>query len=141
MDWKHFNVHFRSADVDGKATITALSKEDAKRTFELMAARDIGAPGSRADIPFEAIVTKVIGPLGLKPSTNLQLLAHKYGQIMRNLKGAEATFSYSAVAIKQVGNNAENKSLAGKWDLVDKQFAKLKRDIRDLFKAAGLNVK
>lgn len=135
MEWQHYNVHFKSADLDGKAMITALSKEDAKKTFEQMAAKDVGAPGSRADIPFEAIVTKVIGPLGRLASPK-QKLAQSYGFIAGSLKGAELQFRKSLAHMQ-----SSDPKITASRGLVNSQFAKLQRDLRDCFKRAGLNVK
>lgn len=137
MDFKHFNVHWKLGQQRGKTCMTAFSKEDAKIAFEGYVAVDI--PERRFDYPFEAEVIKVIGPLGMHESTDKQKLAHHYRWILGNITSAKAVLGRTK--FKYVGLQASYDKVDRAYMLVDAQIAKLQRDVRDLFKIAGLKVK
>jgi len=71
-------------------------------------------------------------------STPKQKLAQKYGFILGSIMRAESQF-------KQVHgifpNGVDTIKVNRAFALVDSQFAKLKRDISDCFKLAGLKIK
>jgi len=136
MDWLYFNVHWETYNgLKGKRCVTALSKNDARTVAENFMKMD-----NDNGFPFEGKVIKVIGPLGVNPPTPKQLLGRKYGFIIGGIKGAQRMFAQANTdLIIGAGSNAV-KCEKGRI-LVDAQFAKLKRDIRDVFKLAGLKVK
>jgi len=127
-----FNVHWKFGESKGKALIFAFSKEDAKIKFERYARTE----SNSRFIPFEATVTKIYGPLG-RESTPKQKLAQRYGFIIGSIKGAKKQFN---TTIMSVSPDISTRVIKGQI-LVDAQFAKLQRDIRDVFKLAGLKVK
>lgn len=138
VEWKHYNVHWHmtgDTNQKGKTSITALDKEDAKRAFE---ARCRNEAADQRHYPFEAKVDKVIGPLGLHQATNKQRLSRKYGFTMGGIKGAKAMF---ISAFPDLHANDKDYKLTRAIALVNQQFSKLERDLRDLFKLAGLKVK
>jgi hypothetical protein len=139
MDWKHFNVHYLTVGGSkGKTCITALSKDDAKTAFENHCKNEAA---DQLYYPFEATVKKVIGPLGMTPATPKQKLAQKYGFIIGGIKGAKTQFYQAVADMVPVGQNKLPEKLQRCGNLVEMQFAKLERDIRDCFKLAGLKVK
>lgn len=131
MDWKHYNVHWEApSGLKGKNTVTALSKEDAKTTAENLMRID-----NNNGFPFEGKVIKVIGPLGVHQRTQKQQLAQHY----RSCIGAAMMVDK---AIKQQINSPLNiEKVLIAQSLAMSQSAKLQRDIRDLFRKAGLNIK
>lgn len=129
-DWQSYNVHWKDGERKGKTCISALSKEDARTVAEKYMCVD--APNG---FPFEGKVTKVIGPLG-KPASPKQKLAQSYGFIAGSLKGAELQFRKSLEHMQ-----SSDPKVTASRGLVNSQFAKLQRDLRDCFKRAGLNVK
>lgn len=139
--WKHFNVHYKFKDNDTrrKLCMTALDKEDAKLTFESYARND---DGNGMNIPFGAVVIKVIGPLG-RETTPKQKLAQSYAFVLGGIKGSYVMMNRNSQAMKDIA--AANPKIADRmaraWALVDAQYMKLQRDIRDLYKLSGLNIK
>lgn len=133
MDFKYYNVHFIGGhSLKCKITITALSKEDAKNTFENYAKVE----GNGYGVPFEAKPTKVIGPLGMHPSTPKQQLAHQY----RSCIGAACMLEKNIQSI--LINSLAIQIKAGQARILAlKQVAKCKRDIADMFKLMGLKIK
>lgn len=131
--WETFNVHMVWPDQQyEKLSVTALSKEDALKDTRI-----------HRNIRLGAYPVKVIGPLGVHPTTKKQNLSHKYGGIYRNIEGAKSVFySFRRMTYEEIGVTLEvGNKLSRHVSLVDSQFAKLQRDIRDLFKLAGLKVK
>lgn len=126
-DWKHFNVHLVWPDMEEeKVTVTALSRDDALKDTRIKRAMDIGA-----------YPHKVVGPLQ-HTQTYKQKMAGSYAWILGNLSSAEATM----VRTKYTPDNSEfNDKIERAHALARSQFAKLRRDVRDLFKIAGLKVK
>lgn len=134
-----FNVHWKLGERKGRNTMTAFNKEDAKFAFQQYARHD----GNIHNIPFEAEVVKVIGPLG-RPQSPKQKLAQKYGFLMGSIIGAEKQFGYFSRMNLPAGiqpNTPQAAKIHRAVALVESQFAKLKRDISDTFKLAGLKVK
>lgn len=144
IEWKHYNVHWHmtgDTNQKGKTSITALDKEDAKRAFE---ARCRNEAADQRHYPFEAKVDKVIGPLGIYEATPKQKLAQRYAFILGTIKGAETMMRQCHEHLlneKLVKDNPHAMKIMRAEDLAHAQFAKLQRDIRDLFKLAGLKVK
>lgn len=133
---EQFNVHWKCGEIKGKNTITAFDKEDAKLAFLLYTRHD----GNIYNIPFEAEVVKVIGPLGIHKSSPKQKLAQKYGFIIGSIKGSKKQLMQAKTdMILASGPNAVKIERA--YNLVEMQVAKTLRDISDLFKLAGLKVK
>lgn len=128
VEWKHFNVHWKYEDRGGKVCVTALSKEDAKQGFILVA--------RSAQLPNGAVITKVIGPLGVHQATAKQIAAHHY----RSCIGA-ATMVHKALNSVVFSPLPTNSKVAIAHALAISQATKLQRDIRDLFRKAGLNIK
>jgi hypothetical protein len=76
----------------------------------------------------------------IKPATTKQVVAQAYGMIMGSIKGAKVQWNRARTnIILSAGVNAVKAERAN--NLVDMQFTKLERDLRDLFKLAGLKVK
>lgn len=127
--WQHYNVHLAWPDQHfEKLCVSALSKRDA-----------LLDPKIRDTINAGAYPVKVIGPLGAKPATSKQKLAHHYGFLMGSIKGAKLTFKNGIQNANSGGILPEKLSRAS--SLVEAQFAKLERDLRDCFKLAGLKIK
>lgn len=138
MDWKHYNVHWKlDSGQKGKTCVTALAKEDAKTVFENYAKVDM--PERRNTYPFEAKVVKVIGPLGMHQRTSKQHLAQMYRMCIGAAAMADKALHSIDGAIHN--NPVQKEQIDRAWALAKAQSAKLQRDIRDLFKRAGLNVK
>lgn len=140
--WKHFNVHYHlkdNADNKRKVCLIALSKEDAKTTFENYARNDSHGMG----IPQGALLIKVIGPLGMHATTPKQHLSHMYRMCIGAAKMAQAGIQRTNSPFGTATNDAVRHGtqfLAAK-DLALKQASKLQRDIKDMFIRAGLNIK
>jgi hypothetical protein len=138
IDWKHFNVHWKQlingSFEKGKTCITAFDRWDAKNTFEKSC---LNQGTDKKRFPPNAEVTKVI-QLGI--STTKQKLAQKYGFIIGSIIGAEKNFKNVTFEISEDDAKLRAKVFMAAR-LVDSQFAKLRRDIRDVFKLAGLKVK
>jgi hypothetical protein len=76
----------------------------------------------------------------VKEATTKQVVAQAYGMIMGSIKGAKVQWNRARTnIILSAGVNAVKAERAN--NLVDMQFTKLERDLRDLFKLAGLKVK
>lgn len=131
----YFNVHWTTiGGARGKTTMDATDKLAARKAFNTYAAMDMD---NAHGIPFEADLRKII-PLVSTPATPKQKLSRRYGFILGSIKGAQAQF-VSSFPDLQVGQT--NHKITRGISLVNSQFAKLQRDVRDLFKLAGLNVK
>lgn len=139
MDFQHFNVHWKTpSGRTGKTNLTALSKQHAKDVFENLTRMDSNVNSDR--YPFEAKAVKVIGPLGVHKTTDKQKLAQRYGYLMGSIKGAKTSFRSlrdNADLFRVIANPKIGRAVA----MVDLQFSKLERDLRDLFRLAGLKIK
>jgi len=129
-----FNVHWKYGEHKGKANLQGADKRDVTMVFNGYAHMD---RPNYYNIPFEAEITKITGPLG-RPSSPKQRLAQKYGFIIGSIIGAQKQMD---AAYQLLPNGIDSQKAARAVALVDSQFAKLKRDISDLFKLAGLKVK
>lgn len=129
-DWETYTVYYR----DGKSpkshthSFTALSIDDAKSTF-------------KKDTLNLYRVTKVVKGYGMPMATPKQKLAQKYGFILGSIKGAQIQFKQVYPTMPFGEKQDENLKVTRAINLVESQFAKLQRDIRDCFKLAGLKVK
>jgi hypothetical protein len=131
---EHYKIHWKLGHQTGKTIIGAETKVSAIQAFETYARMDLGNPYS---IPFEAEIVKTIKVSNI-PSTSKQRLAQRYGFIMGGVKGAHVQFrSVRMILPNGLDANKVNRAVG----LVDMQFAKLERDIRDFFKLAGLKIK
>lgn len=81
----------------------------------------------------------IVSIWALKAPTAKQKLAQKYGFIVGSIKSAKVQFGQAKINLHYSANSVEKLEKA--MNLVQMQFAKLERDIRDLFKLAGLKVK
>lgn len=132
MEWNIYNVHWKLGDRKGKTSMTALTKEDAKITFEKFTASEAS---EQSKYPFEAKAIKIYGPLGLYKSTPKQKLAQNYHFMLGSVSAVEAMLGRVVWLQTPDAKQMQAKMLVGS------QIAKLKRDLRDFFKKAGLNVK
>lgn len=130
VKWQFFNVHLAWPDQHfEKLCVSALSKRDA-----------LLDPKIRDTINAGAYPVKVIGPLGQKESTHKQKLAHHYRWILGNITSASATLSRTKFLDDKMAVKDALK-IPNAVALAQSQFAKLQRDVRDLFKLAGLKIK
>lgn len=109
------------------ASFEAESKDAARSIFNSMACTD------NNNMFFDCTITRVWLK---KPQTEKQKLSQKYGFTMGCIKSAEAQVNF---AMNTANSNTEKQLKA--HILVKHQFAKLKRDIADLFRLAGLKIK
>lgn len=129
MDWNHFNVHLAWPDKQyEKLCVTALSKDDAICDTRI-----------KQSILAGAYPVKVTGPLGVHLRTPKQHMAGTYAWVLGNITSAQATLNRQALKYPTINANFDKIDRAKA--LVDAQFAKLQRDIKDLFRTAGLKVK
>lgn len=119
--WETYSVWYIDiAGVKQSITMTALSAKDCREAFSSKN-HGTGKTYLRCRVS--------------RPATPKQLLAQKYGLICGSIKSAQIQLENTKLL------PAKNEKLYKAHMLVDGQFAKLQRDIRDLFKLAGLNVK
>ena len=129
-----YRVYFKRANgTKGSCRIDQSTPQHARLVFEANAAMD---KPNAFNIPFDATFRSVIE---VAESTPKQKLAQKYGFILGSVKSAKVTYQRTFVGF--VKTEEQSIKIGKAFNLVDSQFAKLERDIRDLFKLAGLKVK
>lgn len=127
MDWNHYNVHLVLNDAKQKRCVTAMSKDDAKN--------GLGIPSLVAN---GWKITKVIGPLGIHPTTPKQALAHQYRSCIGALKMAEKNIINVSPASK---DPRECHKLISIRSAAIKHAQNAMRDTKDLFIKLGLKIK
>lgn len=129
--WRPYNVYLIWPDTEEeRITVTAISRNDAHEPAEIKRAIAAGA-----------YVYKITGPLG-HPRTAKQQLATQYNFLIGNLVGIEKQIQRVNVMnilqlsdIKLLDRAARDKAQA------IQNIAKVKRDLADLFRRLGINIK
>lgn len=123
--WEIYSFTYKTASgIKKRGNITALSVRDARKTIQAQIRIDNNEL-------FDCTLGRVWLP---KPPTEKQKLAQKYGFIMGSVKSAQ-------IGVKLIPLNNKTEKQDRAINLVHSQFAKLQRDIADLFKLAGLKIK
>ncbi len=125
-----YHVAYKTAaGIKQITSLRAFDKADAKWQFHSMSRID-------NNMFFDCTVTRVWLK---KPPTGKQKLAQKYGFAMGCVKSAKV--SVNQAIVEWLGDSNGNEKQNRAINLVSAQFAKLQRDIADLFRLAGLKIK